>query len=63
MTRTILKLRDVSEKTGVPIPTLRYWRYRGDIGPEMFRLGGSVVAFEDVVEAWIEEQAAASRAS
>jgi predicted DNA-binding transcriptional regulator AlpA len=63
MPRTILKLQAISEKTGVPVNTLRSWRYQGDVGPETFKLGGSVVAFEDVVDSWIEEQAMAGRAS
>ncbi|PKQ25052.1 MAG: DNA-binding protein [Actinobacteria bacterium HGW-Actinobacteria-4] len=46
----------VSERTGIPINTLRYYRMRGEGGPPSFRLGGRRVmyAVEDV-EAWIEK--------
>jgi predicted DNA-binding transcriptional regulator AlpA len=59
MTRRILRLQQIAEETHLPIATLRWYRHRG-IGPRMFLLGGRVVAFEDDVLAWVEEQAAAT---
>lgn len=44
----------VSEKTGVPINTLRYYRGQG-IGPKNFKLGRRVVYDVADVEAWISE--------
>lgn len=54
MTRKIVTLNQIHERTGIPLNTLRYYRTTG-IGPKTFRLGGRVVAFEDDVEAWIQE--------
>lgn len=53
MPRKVIPLDEVSERTSVPLATLRYYRATGQ-GPKMFKLGGKVVAFEDDVDAWIE---------
>lgn len=55
MARKILRLQDVSDRTGVPLATLRYWRHQG-IGVPTFKLGRRVVAYEDEVDAWVEAQ-------
>jgi predicted DNA-binding transcriptional regulator AlpA len=52
----ILTLREVSERTRIPLPTLRYYRHRGD-GPPTFALGGRVMAFEQEVDDWILAEA------
>ena len=57
MGRRIVRLEGITEKTGVPLATLRYWRATGQ-GPPTFKLGRHVVAFEDEVDKWVEEQAA-----
>lgn len=55
MARKILRLSEVAKMTGIPLNTLRYWRATGR-GPKTWKLGGStVVAYEDDVEAWIQE--------
>ena len=59
MARNILRLPQISERTGVPVATLRYWRQAGE-GPPTFRLGKHVASFEDDVDAWLEEQATSS---
>src|SRR4051812_621178 len=56
MNRKILRLDEISEATGIPIATLRWHRHRGT-GPTTWRLGRRVVAYEDHVTAWVEEQA------
>jgi predicted DNA-binding transcriptional regulator AlpA len=54
--KPIMRIKDVSEKTGIPEGTLRYWRYRGE-GPKSFRLGRKTVAYyEDDVDAWLEQR-------
>jgi predicted DNA-binding transcriptional regulator AlpA len=58
MTAKLLTLDEVSGLTHIPIATLRWYRAKR-IGPRTFRLGGRVMAREDDVEAWIEEQYAA----
>lgn len=45
----------VSEVTGVPVGTLRYWRH-ADLGPASFTLGRRVVYRRAEVERWITEQ-------
>ena len=51
----------VSEKTGVPINTLRYFRAQG-LGPRSFKLGRRVQYAVEDVEAWIAEARAAGSA-
>ena len=55
MTDTILTVTQVSDETGVPVGTLRYWRHAGT-GPESFKLGRRVVYRRSAVEAWIATQ-------
>ena len=52
MTRRILRLPEIAQRTGVPIATLRWYRHRG-IGPRTFLFAGRVVAYEDDVDAWV----------
>ncbi len=53
----LLRMEDVSEWTGVPISTLRYWRLRNQgEGPASGRLGARVVYRESDVSAWIDAQ-------
>lgn len=56
MTRKIMTVKEVSERTGVPEATLRYYRLLGDRGPKSWNLGRRVVYYEDDVEAWIAAQ-------
>ena len=55
-----LDTKAVTAKTGIPAPTLRYWRHAG-IGPESFTLGRRVVYRREAIERWIAEQEAATR--
>jgi DNA-binding transcriptional MerR regulator len=57
MSRIILRLEQISERTGVPVATLRYWRHLG-IELPTFRLGRRVVAYEDEVDRWVEAKRA-----
>ena len=50
----------VSEETGIPAATLRYWRH-ANIGPASFSLGKRVVYRRSEVERWIAEQEQATR--
>lgn len=59
MAARILTLVEVSERTHIPIATLRWYRAKR-IGPKTFRLEGRVMAREDDVDEWVEEQYAAS---
>lgn len=56
MTR-LLRIKEVSEMTGIPENTLRYWRAGGGKGPRSANLGGRRVVYreEDVI-AWIDAQ-------
>lgn len=55
----LMTLEEVAERLRVPVPTLRYWRARGE-GPNGFKLGGRLRYRCSDVEAWIEEQYAAT---
>jgi predicted DNA-binding transcriptional regulator AlpA len=55
MSRTILRLEQIADRTSVPLATLRWYRHRG-LGPKTWKLGRRVVAYEDDVNAWLEEQ-------
>lgn len=56
--RTLLRIDQVSERTGIPERTLRWYRQQGT-GPKSFRLGGRVVWDADDVDRWVDDQAAA----
>ena len=51
----LLGTKSVSNWTGIPEETLRYWRHRGE-GPVSFKLGRRVVYARDDVESWIARQ-------
>lgn len=55
MAQKILTLQEVSDRTRIPVPTLRWYRANGD-GPKLWKLGGRIVAYERDVEAWMDEQ-------
>ncbi len=44
----------VSERTGVPLNTLRWYRHNG-VGPKSFKLGRRVMYAVEDVEQWIEQ--------
>jgi predicted DNA-binding transcriptional regulator AlpA len=56
----LLGAKEVSDMTGVPVGTLRYWRH-SDIGPASFTLGRRVVYRRDEVLRWISERENATR--
>jgi predicted DNA-binding transcriptional regulator AlpA len=56
----LLTIGEVSDRTRVPLATLRYWRHIGQ-GPPLFALGKRIVGYEAEVEAWIADQAATDR--
>jgi predicted DNA-binding transcriptional regulator AlpA len=56
MTRTILRLEEVAERTGIPLATLRWWRTTGNGGPPTFKLGRRVMVDEADLNAWLDEQ-------
>lgn len=50
---------DVAGALLTPVATLAYWRHKG-VGPAWFRIGKRVVYTEAAVQAWLEEQQAAT---
>lgn len=38
-----MRMEDVAAEFGLPIKTLRYWRYQGTGGPPSFKIGRRVV--------------------
>ncbi|MEE6135339.1 helix-turn-helix domain-containing protein [Mycobacterium sp. 050128] len=54
----LLRTREVYEKTGIPVATLRWWRHRGE-GPPSFKLGRKTVVYPaDALDVWISAQRA-----
>lgn len=60
MSRTLIPLARVGEKTCTPVATLRYWRHIGE-GPPLFALGKRIVGYEDEIDEWILSQAEKDR--
>ena len=60
MMSKILRLHEVSEQTGIPEATLRFWRHSG-YGPPSAKLGRRVVYREADITAWIDAQFDADR--
>ncbi len=57
----IIDTNEASRLTGVPVPTLRYWRHV-DQGPASFTLGRRKVVYRrSECERWLAEQEAATR--
>ncbi|BBX62798.1 hypothetical protein MSAS_19720 [Mycobacterium saskatchewanense] len=50
-----LTAAQVSELTGLPQATLRYWRHANQ-GPASFRLGRRILYRREAVELWIATQ-------
>lgn len=56
----LLTFAQISEQTGIPEATLRYWRHLGQ-GPESFRIGRRVYVPESKYREWYEEMTKTSR--
>lgn len=56
-----LSTAEVSEETGIPTATLRWFRHQG-IGPRSYRLGRGVVYDRVDVDAWRAAKKAATSA-
>jgi predicted DNA-binding transcriptional regulator AlpA len=53
MTTQFLRTAEASERLGIPVATLRWWRHVGD-GPPSFKLGKKNVVYPlDELERWI----------
>ena len=55
MTERLYSEEEVFELTGVPVPTLRDWRYRRK-GPAFVKLGARVRYRESDLDAWLNER-------
>lgn len=56
----LLRIEDVSDWTGVPVATLRYWRHNGT-GPKSANLNGRRIVYrESDIQAWLDAQFEAS---
>ena len=58
----LLLIEEVAELTRLPLSTLRFYRHRGDGGPQSFKLGNRVVYRRSDVEQWIEQEFAKATA-
>ncbi|ALG29706.1 hypothetical protein AOZ07_12430 [Glutamicibacter halophytocola] len=52
----LLTMTEVSEMTGIPVNTLRYYRHLGNKGPRSALIGSRIMYREQDVLAWINEQ-------
>lgn len=57
MARRLVKIEDAAEITGVPIPTLRWYRAKNQ-GPKSYRVAGRVVYDLADLDKWLDEQKA-----
>lgn len=52
----LLNTAMVSERTGVPVATLRYWRHIGT-GPKSFKMGPRRIVYKlEDVDSWLANQ-------
>lgn len=52
----LLNTAEVSELTGVPVATLRYWRHIGT-GPKSFKMGPRRIVYKRAdVDTWLAKQ-------
>ncbi len=57
---TLLRTAEVSERTGIPVATLRWYRHRNE-GPPSHKLGKRTVVYPaDDLALWIAQQKAAT---
>lgn len=54
--RRIMTLAEVAEHTRMPLNTLKWLRASGGNAPRTWKLGRRVVAYQDDVDAWLDEQ-------
>ena len=59
MSQELLDTKEVTGRTGIPAETLRYWRHRNE-GPPSWKLGKRVVYDAAELQAWINQQRAAT---
>lgn len=50
-------INDTAEFLGVPVSTLYYWSYRGDVGPRILRIGRRLRYNPDDVIEWAKSRA------
>jgi predicted DNA-binding transcriptional regulator AlpA len=53
----LLRTAEMSDQTGIPVATLRWWRHRGE-GPRSFKLGKTVFYDAEDVAAWVDSEKA-----
>ena len=55
MDKTLLTETDLSNLTGIPVKTLRYWRFSGsNQAPKFIKLGTSVYYRKSDIDFWID---------
>ena len=55
MHKTLLNESDLSNLTGVPVKTLRYWRFAGnEYAPKFIKLGASVYYRKTDIDFWLD---------
>ena len=55
MNKTLLTEIDLSSLTGIPVKTLRYWRFAGnEHAPKFIKLGTSVYYRKNDIDIWLD---------
>ena len=61
MNKTLLTENDLSDLTGIPVKTLRYWRFAGNAyAPKSIKLGTSVYYRKNDIDIWLANSPAFS---
>lgn len=58
MARKILRLAEIHDMTGIPVNTIRYHKHTGTSEMPLWKLAGRIVAYEDEMQTWLDEQRA-----
>jgi hypothetical protein len=57
MEQVLFNEEEVSSYIGVPVKTLRYWRFAGtDFAPKFIKLGARVYYSKQEIDEWIKNQ-------
>ena len=57
MGKILMRETDLEELTGIPVKTLRYWRFAGtDFAPKFIKLGNNVFYVKHEIDEWIKNQ-------
>ena len=57
MKKMLMRENDLEELTGIPVQTLRFWRFSGpEYAPNFIKIGKNVFYVRDEIDEWIKNQ-------